>query len=35
MRFGSLLENAMVDDDGVPDYYDSSRTENTAHLSDQ
>jgi phosphoenolpyruvate carboxykinase (ATP) len=29
LRFGSLLENVMVDDDGVPDYYDGSRTENT------
>lgn len=29
LRFGSLLENVMVDDDGVPDYSDDSRTENT------
>lgn len=29
LRFGSLLENVVCDDDGTPDYYDDSRTENT------
>lgn len=29
LRFGSLLENVVCDEDGVPDYYDDSRTENT------
>lgn len=29
LRFGSLLENVVVDEDGVPDYSDDSRTENT------
>lgn len=29
LRFGSLLENVVVDEDGHPDYGDDSRTENT------
>ena len=29
IRFGALLENVVVDEDGVPDYFDGSLTENT------
>lgn len=29
IRFGSVLENVVVDEDGVPDFHDSSLTENT------
>ena len=29
LKFGALLENVVIDDDKVPDYDDSSLTENT------
>ena len=29
IRFGSVLENVVLDDDRVPDYDDGSKTENT------
>lgn len=29
IRFGSVLENVIVDEDGAPDYHDASLTENT------
>lgn len=28
-RFGSILENIVMDDDGVPDFHDTSKTQNT------